>query len=304
MKGLLRQSELSKLAWRSLIETENISKMKLYRITKSLTVAALLSLSSVLSVVNAAEKIVIKGSDTLGAKMVPQMAEEFKAIKAKEGVDVTFEIAAEGSSTGIAAVIDKTADLGMSSRDAKGTEISKGLLAGIKMEPIVVAKDGIAIIVQDKNPMDEISPREVEKIFTGDVENWSAINGKSGSISIYTRNTSSGTYAVFQEMALRKRDYASSSQKMAGNEQIASEVAKNANGIGYVGLAYIGTPGVKPLPVNGIAPDNPDYPFARPLYFYFDEKAEMRPIVKEFVDFCLGPKGQEIVESVHFISIL
>ncbi len=277
--------------------------MKLYGITKSLSVAAMLSLLSVLSMANAAEKIVIKGSDTLGAKMVPQMAEEFKAIKAKDGVEVTFEIAAEGSSTGIAAVIDKTADLGMSSREAKGTEISKGLLAGVKMKPIVVAKDGIAIIVQEQNPMDEISRREVEKIFTGDVENWSAINGQPGSISIYTRNTSSGTYAVFQEMALRKRDYASSSQKMAGNEQIASEVAKNANGIGYVGLAYIGTPGVRPLPVGGVVPDNPDYPFARPLYYYHDASAEMRPIVKEFVDFCLGAKGQEIVESVHFISI-
>jgi phosphate transport system substrate-binding protein len=278
--------------------------MKILRITKLSCITALLSFFTALSVANAAEKIVIKGSDTLGAKMVPQLAEEFKAIKAKQGIDVTFEIAAEGSSTGIAAVIDKTADLGMSSRDAKGTEISKGLLAGIKMEPITVAKDGIAIIVQDNNPMDEISPREVEKIFTGDVENWSAINGKSGSISIYTRNTSSGTYAVFQDMALRKRDYASSSQKMAGNEQIASEVAKNTNGIGYVGLAYIGTPGVKPLPVDGISPDNPDYSFARPLYYFYDAKSEMRPIVKEFVDFCLSPKGQEIVQSVHFISIL
>lgn len=278
--------------------------MKLYRITSLSRIIALLSLFTALSAANAAEKIVIKGSDTLGAKMVPQLAEEFKAIKAKEGINVTFEIAAEGSSTGIAAVIDKTADLGMSSRDAKGTEVSKGLLAGTKMEPIVVAKDGIAIIVQKENPLDETSSREVEKIFTGDVENWSAINGKSGSISIYTRNTSSGTYAVFQEMALRKRDYASSSQKMAGNEQIASEVAKNANGIGYVGLAYIGTPGVKPLPVNGVKPDNPEYPFARPLYYFYDAKAEMRPIVKEFVDFCLSKKGQEIVESVHFISIL
>jgi len=253
---------------------------------------------------DASEKIVIKGSDTLGAKMVPQLAEEFKAIKSKQGVEVTFEIAAEGSSTGIAAVIDRTADLGMSSRDAKGTELSKGLLSGVKMEPIVVAKDGIAIIVQESNPMDEIRFREVEKIFTGDVENWSAINGKPGSISIYTRNTSSGTYAVFQEMALRKRDYASSSQKMAGNEQIASEVAKNANGIGYVGLAYIGTPGVRPLPVDGISPDNPDYPYARPLYFFYDANADMRPVVKDFVDFCLSPAGQKIVESVHFISVL
>ena len=257
-----------------------------------------------LSWAQASEKIVIKGSDTLGAKMVPQMAEEFKAIKAKEGVTVIFEIAAEGSSTGVAAVIDGTADLGMSSRDAKRTEISKALLEGIKMEPIVVAKDGIALIAHKSNPMDEISRREVEKIFTGDVDSWTSINGKSGGISIYTRNTSSGTYAVFQEMALRKRDYASSSQKMAGNEQIASEVAKNPNGIGYVGLAYIGTPGVKVLPVDGIKPDNAEYPYARPLYFFHDANKGLRPIVKEFVDFCHSAKGQEIVEAVHFISIL
>ncbi len=302
--GLLRLPEFSNVNQISNKETKILSIMKTTRINKLLSIAACVFACGAFSAANAAEKIVIKGSDTLGAKMVPQLAEEFKAIKAKQGIEVTFEIAAEGSSTGIAAVIDKTADLGMSSRDAKGTEISKGLLAGIKMEPIVVAKDGVAIVVKNSNPMDEISSREVEKIFTGDVENWSAINGKSGSISIYTRNTSSGTYAVFQEMALRKRDYASSSQKMAGNEQIASEVAKNANGIGYVGLAYIRTPGLKPLPVNGIDADDPKYPFARPLYYYYDASDEMRPIVKEFVDFCLGEKGQEIVESVHFISVL
>ena len=106
-----------------------------------------------LSLGYAAEKIVIKGSDTLGAKMVPQLAEEFKASLSKEGVEVIFEIAAEGSSTGIAAVIDGTADLGMSSREVKGTELTKGLLAGVKMESITVAKDGIAIIVNKGNRM-------------------------------------------------------------------------------------------------------------------------------------------------------
>ncbi len=252
----------------------------------------------------AAEKIVIKGSDTLGAKMVPQLAEEFKAIKKKDGLEVIFEIAAEGSSTGIAAVIDGTSDIGMSSRESKSTEVSRALLKGVKMKSVTVAKDGIAIIANQSNPLDEISKREVEKIFTGDVENWSSINGKSGQISVYTRNTSSGTYAVFQQMALRKRDYSVSSQKMAGNEQIASEVAKNGNGIGYVGLAYLQTPGVKTLPVDGVQPDKSDYPFARPLYYYMDGSKEVRPIVKEFIDFCLSPGGQKIVESVHFISVL
>ncbi|MDQ8179741.1 phosphate ABC transporter substrate-binding protein [Pelagicoccus sp. SDUM812005] len=272
--------------------------------TISLKLAALALAFGLSGIASAAEKIVIKGSDTLGAKMVPQLAEEFKAIKSKQGVEVIFEIAAEGSSTGVAAVIDGTADLGMSSREAKKTEESKALLKGVKMTPIEVAKDGIAIIANEKNPMDSITSREVEKIFTGDVEDWSSINGVSGGISIYTRNTSSGTYAVFQQMALRKRDYAPSSQKMAGNEQIASEVAKNPNGIGYVGLAYLSTPGVKTLPVDGVTPEKSSYPYARPLYYYYNGNKEMRPIVKEFVDFCLSKEGQQIVKDVHFISIL
>ena len=250
------------------------------------------------------EKIVIKGSDTLGAKLVPLLAEEFRALNAGNGTRVIFEIASEGSSTGIASIIDGTADLGMSSRETKGSEDAKGLLNGTKLDSVLIAKDGIAIVVQNENPLNEISAREVEKIFTGDVENWAAINGKSGPISIYTRNTSSGTYYLFQRLALRRRDYATSSQKMAGNEQIASEVAKNENGIGYVGLAYTDTPGVKSLPIDGVMPFDREYPFSRPLYFYFDANREIRPIVKEFLEFCLGPKGQRIVESVRFISAL
>ena len=250
------------------------------------------------------EKIVIKGSDTLGAKLVPLLAEEFRALNAGNGTRVIFEIASEGSSTGIASIIDGNADLGMSSRETKGSEDAKGLLNGTKLDSVLIAKDGIAIVVQNENPLNEISAREVEKIFTGDVENWAAINGKSGPISIYTRNTSSGTYYLFQRLALRRRDYATSSQKMAGNEQIASEVAKNENGIGYVGLAYTDTPGVKSLPIDGVMPFDREYPFSRPLYFYFDANREIRPIVKEFLEFCLGPKGQRIVESVRFISAL
>lgn len=275
-------------------------EMKTTFIKKAAVVALGLGFAALVS---ASEKIVIKGSDTLGAKLVPQLAEEFKAIKAKEGVEVTFEIAAEGSSTGVAAIIDSTADLGMSSRDAKKTEISKALLKGVKMTPLVVGMDGIAVIVNEKNPMSDINARDVEKIFTGDVESWSSINGRQGTISIYTRNTSSGTYASFQEMALQKRDYAPSSQKMAGNEQIASEVSKNENGIGYVGLAYLGAPGIKVLTVEGVTPEAPEYKFARPLYYYYDSGKDMRPIVKEFVDFTFSPAGQAIVKKVHFIPV-
>src|SRR3989475_1699232 len=182
-----------------------------------------------------AERLVIKGSDTLGAKLVPQLAEHFKA----EHPGTTFEIAAEGSTTGIAAIIDGTAGIGMSSRRAKSSEVGAANAKGKNMKPTIVAYDGIAVIVNSANPVKALTKKQVEQIFTGDVTDWSAVGGSGGKISIYTRNTSSGTYSDFKELAMKKRDYAPDSQKMAGNEQIASEVSTNPNGVGYVGPCYL-----------------------------------------------------------------
>src|SRR4051812_19497458 len=169
-----------------------------------------------------ADRLVIKGSDTLGAKLVPQLAEAFKA---QNGT--TFDIAAEGSTTGIAAITDGTAQIGMSSRRAKPAEVGAASGKGVNMKPTIVAYDGIAVIVNANNPLKGLTKRQVEQVFTGEVTDWSAIGGGNGKISIYTRNTSSGTYSDFKELAMKKRDYAGGSQKMAGNEQIAAEVGKN-----------------------------------------------------------------------------
>lgn len=264
--------------------------------------ALLFTLTAVFSpVCLQAEKIVIKGSDTIGAKLAPQLAEEFKA--QHEGV--TFEIAAEGSSTGIAAIIDGTADIGMSSREVKGIEVSKARAGGVIFNPIVIGFDGIAVIVNAANPLDELSLDNVERVFTGEVTDWSAIGGNPSEISVYTRNTSSGTYVAFKEMAMSKRDYGSLSQKMAGNEQIASEVAKNPHGVGYVGLAYIDVPGVKVLKIDGVVPSaetikSKEYAISRPLYFYTNGK-KLTGLVAQFVDFTLSAEGQKIVAGVHFV---
>src|SRR3954465_3533759 len=94
-----------------------------------------------------AEKLVIKGSDTLGAKLVPQLAEQFKA----QHPGTTFDVAAEGSTTGIAAIIDGTAQIGMSSRRAKPAEVAAASSKGVNMKPTIVAYDGIAVIVNAGN---------------------------------------------------------------------------------------------------------------------------------------------------------
>ena len=264
-----------------------------------LTAAALFAFSASMA---QAGRLVIKGSDTLGAKLVPQLAEAFKA----QTPGTSFEIAAEGSTTGIAAIIDGTAQIGMSSRRAKPTEVSAASAKGINMKPTVVAYDGIAIIVNSGNPVKSLTKAQVEQIFAGDITDWSAVGGTAGKISIYTRNTSSGTYSDFKELAMKKRDYAGSSQKMAGNEQIGAEVGKNKAGIGYVGMAYVKAPGIKVLAVDGVAPSqttvrNKSYAYQRPTFYYTngDPSGE----AKAFIDFTLGPKGSAIVSQVGFVPV-
>jgi phosphate transport system substrate-binding protein len=249
-----------------------------------------------------AEKIVIKGSDTLGAKLVPQLAESYRA--ANPGTE--FSIAAEGSTTGITAIIDGNGDIGMSSRPAKLTEQSAAGAKGVTLTPTVVAFDGMAVVVNEKNPLKSLSKLQVEAIFTGDTRDWSAAGGVAGKISVYTRNTSSGTYSDWKELAMSKRDYAVDSQKLAGNEQIVAEVAKNPNGIGYVGLAYTKSPGIKVLAIDGQLPDKgairaKSYPYSRPT-FYFTNGAPAGK-AKAFVDFTLSDKGQAIVEQVGFVTV-
>ena len=196
-----------------------------------------------------------------------------------------------------------TADIGMSSRDPKDKEITKALAKGVLIKTITVAKDGIAVIVNESNPMNNISIEELEMVFAGDVIDWSAIIPQAGRISAYTRNTSSGTYAVFQKMAMNSRDYGDTTQKMSGNEQIATEVARNPNGIGYVGLAYIDTPGVKVLTVDGELPRSTEYPLARPLYYIVNGNEVLEEDVKRFIEFTFSDEGQDVVEAVHFLRI-
>jgi phosphate transport system substrate-binding protein len=172
------------------------------------------------------------------------------------------------------------------------------------LKPTIVAYDGLGVVVNSKNPIANLTKKQVEQIFTGEVTDWSAVGGKPGKISIYTRNTSSGTYSDWKELAMKKRDYAPTAQKMAGHEQIAAEVGKNGNGIGYVGLAYMKAGGLKVVTIDGKAPTadavrDQSWPYARPTYYYTN--GEPAGLAKAFVEFTLSPAGQKIVATVGFV---
>jgi len=174
------------------------------------------------------------------------------------------------------------------------------------LKPIVVAYDGMAVIVNANCPISKLTLRQVEQIFTGDIIDWSAVGGPGGRVSIYTRNTSSGTYRDWADLAMKRRDYALSSQKMAGNEQIAAEVAKNPNGIGYVGLAYIHAEGIKVVAIDGVLPSKETvlakkYAYARPTFFYTNGEPAGEPA--KFIEFTLSDHGQKIVAGIGFISV-
>src|SRR5437899_5246300 len=249
-----------------------------------------------------ADTLVIKGSGTLGAKVARQIAATFKS----QHPGTTFSIAAEGSTAGIDAIIDGTAQIGMSSRPTKPEEIAAAKAKGVNFKETIVAYDGIAVIVNAANPIKALTKKQVEQIFTGDVTDWSAVGGSGGKISVYTRNTSSGTYSEFKELAMKKRDYAPDSQKMAGNEQIAQEVGKNPNGAGYVGLAYVKASGIKVVAIDGVLPSvqtvhAKTYPYARPTFYYTN--GEPTGLAKQFVDFTISDAGQKITEQFGFVPI-
>src|SRR5712672_3705534 len=130
-----------------------------------------LSLITIFSLMGSAyaDRLVIKGSDTLGAKLVPQLAESFKA----QHPGTIFDIAAEGSTTGIAAIIDGTAEIGMSSRRAKTSEVGAAASKGKHMKPTIVAFDRNVVIVNSGSPIKSLTKKQVEQIFTGDVTDWS-----------------------------------------------------------------------------------------------------------------------------------
>jgi phosphate transport system substrate-binding protein len=265
--------------------------MKSTIITTLLAVAVSASLS-------AQSTLRLRGSDTLGAKLVPQWAEGFK----KQGGGVSFDIAAEGSTTAFTNLAAGTADIGMSSRKVKEEERTFAKTKGVFLKETLVAYDMIAVAVNKSNPVQDLTKKQIAGIFTGAIKDWSEVGGTPGPISVYTRNTSSGTYKDWQSLAMGGKDYAASSQKMAGNEQIVQEVASNKNGIGYVGLAYTHAKGTKTVTVDGKSaePENKkSYPYARETYLYTNGDPAGK--IKEFIDFCLSPAGSKIVEVVGFI---
>ncbi|MEM7601137.1 MAG: PstS family phosphate ABC transporter substrate-binding protein [Verrucomicrobiota bacterium] len=245
--------------------------------------------------------VVMKGSDTLGAKLVPRLIQAYQA----DGKDLRFEIAAEGSSTAFTHLLEDPTGIGMASRPIKVEERARFEKAGLQLTEHVAAFDMMAIVVHETQPIESLSLRQIESIFTSEVTNWSEVGGADLPIAVYTRNTSSGTYKTFQRLAMRGRPYGETTQKMAGGGLHLHETSKNAAGITYVGLAYTQAEGIKVLEIDNVfpKPENQSiYRLARPLYFYTTARAS--PEALEFLRWAGDSEtAGRIVEQVGFIRV-
>jgi phosphate transport system substrate-binding protein len=250
--------------------------------------------------------VTIKGSDTM-VILGQRWAETYMAANPGALVQVT----GGGSGTGIAALINGTTDICQSSRPMKEDE--KRQLVQKNGEPpyeVVVAKDGLAIYLNERSSIQELDLERIKGVYTGKITNWSQLGGPDAPITVYGRENSSGTYEYFKEHVLGGDDFAAAVQTLPGTAAVVNAVAQDPNGIGYGGAAYakgIRECAVKPDPQSpGVLPtaenvNSGRYPITRALFYYMRKPPE--GAAKAFLDYTLSPEGQKLVIEVGYFPV-
>ncbi len=258
--------------------------------------------------------ITVKGSDTM-INLSQRWAEQYM----KEHPDVTIQVTGGGSGTGIAALLNGTTDIANLSRPAKAKELEQAKTGGKELKQFKVAVDGLAVVVQKDNPVQELSLKQLEGIYTGQINNWKDVGGKDEPILRYCRESNSGTYAFFKEHVLADKDYAADCQTLPGTAAVAEAVSRDPKGIGHGGVAYFmkrpelkilsvkkddATPAISPVEagnVNTAAIRALKYPISRYLFIY--TIGEPAGEVKKWVDWMLAQPGQKLVDEVGYVSL-
>jgi phosphate transport system substrate-binding protein len=231
----------------------------------------------------------------------------------KQYPHVFVAVTGGGSGVGIASLINKTCDVATASREMKPKETEVALKHGVTPKEFTVAYDGVAVIVNKDNPIDKLTIEDLHKIFTGKAKSWKEFGGKDLGIVTISREVSSGTHMYFKEQVVQlgkkesTEEFSNETLLLSSSQAIVEEVAVNEAAIGYLGMGYT-SERTKPLLINkGKEFYSPDvnnvmqkrYPLSRGLYFYTN--GEPNGATKLFIDFALGPKGQERFRSTGFV---
>ena len=283
-----------------------MSKM---RFIKNGMIAALIAVSGLGfgQIAEARSKVVqIKGSDTI-LNASQAIAEKYMS----ENKGARIAVTGGGSGVGISALINKTTDIAMASRNIKQKEIDQAKAKGINVDEIVVGYDGITVIANKSNPIKDIDDKTLGKVFRGEITNWKELGGEDAEIVVLSRDSSSGTHEFFKEHIIREgnskgtQEYGAKTLYMPSNEAIKQEVKANKYAIGYIGMGYMDN-SVESITVDGIpaTPENvlnKTYPIAREVFWYTDANRDGE--VKGIVDYAISSEGQQIMKEEGFVPV-
>jgi phosphate transport system substrate-binding protein len=271
-------------------------------------------LATVVMAAPAKKMIQVKGSDTM-VNLVQILAEEYMA----KTTGAAIAVLGGGSGTGITAIINQTCDIANHSREWKQKEIDQAWEKGVKPRFFAIAVDGLSIIVNEGNTIEKLTMAQVGSLYKGEIRNWKVLGGPDKPVSLYGRQSNSGTYTFMQEHVLGNKNYSPDVKEMNGNAQIIEGILQDDGGLGYVGVGYLFDKdgkvrkGLKVLnisktaegqaysPLDKRSVDSGDYPIARPLYQATNGKPG--PALAAFLAFECGPEGQAIVEKEGFFTI-
>ncbi|MDN5360429.1 MAG: phosphate transport system substrate-binding protein [Thermotogaceae bacterium] len=265
----------------------------------------LVTLIIVIAFVGFAGTMAIKGSNTVFP--VSQLwIEELKEMY--PDIEITLEGA--GSTTGVTALFNGTADIGNTSRWLKETEIQKMHDEGKYFIPFVVAYDGIAIVVNNENKLDNITVEQLKGIYTGKINRWSQLNPNlpNQPIIFYSRNTASGTYETFEGKILNGERMDPRARMVESTQLEIDSIAQNPYAIAYTGYGYVNDK-VKVLKLEGVMPSietilTSEYYLSRPLFMWVDATDGFPETgdVKKYITFGMSKRGQELVEQAGYVG--
>jgi phosphate transport system substrate-binding protein len=282
--------------------------------TLIIALATISLLAAFLMAAPAGKMIQVKGSDTM-VNLVQILAEEYMS----QNPGASLAVLGGGSGTGITGLINQTCDIADHSREWKQKEIDQAWEKGVTPRFFVVAVDGLSIIVNAKNNLDKLTMAQVGALYRGEIKNWKVLGGPDKGVSLYGRQSNSGTYTFMQEHVLGNKNYSTDMKEMNGNAQIIESVLQDEGGVGYVGVGYLYDKdgkirsGLKILniskesngqaysPLDKEAVDTKKYPVSRPLYQAVNGKPKGE--ILKFLQWETGPEGQKIVEREGFYTV-
>ncbi|EAS45385.1 phosphate ABC transporter substrate-binding protein [Photobacterium profundum] len=220
--------------------------------------------------------------------------------------DVFIDVNGTGSSAGIKSAIEGVSDLGMASRNLSTKEKQANLIEN------VIARDGIAVVVNPANPIQSLSKAQIASLFTGDITQWSAVGGDSQPVVVVTRENGSGTRGAFEELielttkinGIKVSSISQHAQVASGNGIEKTVVANNKEAIGFVSLGSIDS-SLKAINVDGHQASvenvmNNSYPLSRP-FIVMSQPGKIKVAAKDFIKWIDSPEGQKIIKAKGYI---